>query len=111
MINILNHETVLSLQRGGSVTIYGLSQGDYTVTEETKGSYKMSVSVNGHSVPTSENTVAVHIDNDMEISVLNIYPIPVTGRNEQKYIYFLSVSVLSASAALYFVLRRKEENF
>ena len=110
-VNISNHETVLSLHRGDSVTIYGLSQGDYTVTEETIGSYKMSVSVNGHSVPTSENTVAVHIDNDTEISVVNIYPIPVTGRNETEYIYFVSVSVLSAAAALYFVLRRKEENF
>ena len=71
----------------------------------------MSVSVNGHSVPTSENTIAVHIDNDTEINVVNIYPIPVTGRNETEYIYFVSVSVLSAAAALYFVLKRKEENF
>ncbi len=109
MISASNNEISLTLHSGDSITIYGLLQGDYTITEEATGNYRMTAFVNGQDVIVNGNKLATHIDNNVIIKIVNIYPIPVTGAEEHKP-YLLIIFILLASIILYTAIKRKEEN-
>jgi len=109
MISASDHEISLTLHSGDSITLYGLLQGDYTITEEATGNYRMTAFVNGQDAIVNGNTLATHIDNNIIIKIVNIYPIPVTGAEEHKP-YLLINFILLASIILYTAIKRKEEN-
>lgn len=109
MISASDHEISLTLHSGDSITLYGLLQGDYTITEEATGNYRMTAFVNGQDAIVNGNTLATHIDNNVIIKIVNIYPIPVTGAEEHKP-YLLINFILLASIILYTAIKRKEEN-
>ena len=109
MISASGHKISLTLHSGDSITIYGLLQGDYTITEEATGNYRMTAFVNGQDAIVNGNKLATHIDNNVIIKIVNIYPIPVTGAEEHKP-YLLIIFILLASIILYTAIKRKEEN-
>jgi hypothetical protein len=69
----------------------------------------MTAFVNGQDAIVNGNTLATHIDNNVIIKIVNIYPIPVTGAEEHKP-YLLINFILLASIILYTAIKRKEEN-
>lgn len=109
IITASDNEISLILRSGDSITIYGLSQADYTITEEATGNYRMTAQVNGHDTIVNRNMLVARIEHNTVIKITNIYPIPVTGSEESDKPYLLIISVLLTSAVLYFTLKRKEE--
>ena len=98
----------LTLHKDDIVTIYGLSAGDYTITESAEGSFEMTASVNGVEASVTQQQLAANISEDTRIDVVNTYPIPVTGAGETSAPYVIVLVILAASA-IFFVLRRKGE--
>lgn len=109
IITASDHTITVTVHPNDSITIYGLLQGDYTITEEAEGSYQMTASVNGHMVQINRDTVAVHVDMNTSIDIINIYEVPVTGADEAQKPYLFIICILLTSAILYKILKRKEE--
>ena len=98
----------LTVQKGQSVTIYGLSSGQYTIRETTAGNYEMMAKVNGSDAIVTNNNVAAIVNDNTTVEVLNLYPIPVTSAGENTTPYVVVVMILMAAVIL-FICRRKGE--
>ena len=104
-----SHSITVNLKKGEEVTIYGLMQGDYIVTEETTGGFTMAASINGHSADVNGNRAALYLNTDTMLRITNIYPIPVTDAQDTAEPYRMVVSVLTALTALSVLLYRKRK--
>ena len=107
-VTVSGNTISLTVQRGESVTVYGLLSGEYTVEETTAGDYEMSAKVNGLDAKVTENKVAAAVNGNTRVDVVNTYPIPVTGTGTQSAPYVIFVMIL-ATAAFVFICRRKGE--
>ena len=101
-----NGTFTLTVHNKDSVTIYGLAQGIYSVTEETTGGFQMLASVNGIDVTTNGQNVLVSLQDDTTVDILNLYPVPVTGRNDDNAAYLIPTLLLAAAALL--LLRKRK---
>ncbi len=108
-ITAVGHEIELTIGDGDVVTLYGLSRGDYVISEETVGGFVMTAYVDGYDAVVNEHTVAVHIAQDTDIRVVNVYPVPVTGLSglDRPYLPILTIIILPALLCL--LLKRKEK--
>ena len=97
----------LNVHSGDSVTIYGLIQGNYTITENTTGSFEVSAKLNGNDVAMNGKSVFAHIDTDTILDILNLYPIPVTGVAGTGNVYLIAVILMLATLTLRHTLNRK----
>jgi hypothetical protein len=99
------------MHHGSNVTIYGLPQGDYTITESAAGIYYMKVNVNNAETNTRHNKAAFHIDKDTTVDVFNVYPVPVTGIVNAAAPFIAMVIFLVTAMAVLMILRRKEGKY
>ena len=97
----------LNVHSGDSVTIYGLLQGNYTITENTTGSFEVSAKLNGNDVAMNGKSVFAHIDTDTILDIINLYPIPVTGVAGTGNVYLIAVILMLATLTLRHTLNRK----
>ena len=105
-----SNKITVTVQRGASVTIYGLLSGAYTIKETTAGIYEMTAKVNGTDAIVNGTTVAASINSNTEVKVINTYPIPITGAGEQSTPYVVVTAVVLLTAAiLVFICKRKGE--
>ena len=104
---VTNQTMSITIGRGQSVTIYGLTSGTYTIRETTHGDYTMTAKINGSSQNVTNNTTAVLLTDNTEVEVLNTYPIPVTGATDSAIPYVVVVTILIA-AVIWFISRRRE---
>ncbi len=103
-----SNKITVTVQRGASVTIYGLLSGAYTIKETTAGIYEMTAKVNGTDAIVNGTTVAASINSNTEVKVINTYPIPITGAGEQSTPYVVVTAVMLLTAAiLVFICKRK----
>ena len=101
---------LLTVQRGESVTVYGLLSGEYTIKETTAGNYEMTAKVNETDTIVASNQVIASITENIRVDVVNIYPIPVTGAGEQATPYLVVVAaMILMTAVLVFICRKKGE--
>ena len=106
-ITASGNKITLNVHSGDSVTIYGLLQGNYTVTENTTGSFEVSAKLNGNDAAMDGKSVLVHIDTDTILDILNLYPIPVTGVAGTGNVYLIAVIMLLATLVMRRTLNRK----
>jgi hypothetical protein len=110
-VTCTGNNITLTMQHGSNVTIYGLPQGDYTITESAEGIYCMNVKVNNAETNVRHKKAAFHIDKDTTVDVFNVYPVPVTGAVNAAAPYIAILVFLVTAMAVLRILRRKEVGF
>ncbi len=108
-IQAVNNTITVTVQAGKSVTLYGLQNGVYTITETDSGNCTVTAMVNGINAPVTHNSAVAVINYDTKVNVVNNYPIPVTGTKSGSSPYLAVIAIISAAAAVIYITRRKEE--
>ncbi len=110
-ISASENKFVITIQKDAAVTIYGLSQGDYTITEETTGGFTMTASINGRSAAVNSNQLALHINADTRVDIVNIYPVPITGNHDSDKPYMIILLLLAATVTGVGISKKRRERF
>ena len=110
-ISAVNLTVTVEVENGGSATIYGLQSGIYTLTEANTGNCEVKATVNGVEAAVKNDTLGIAINDDTSVDVVNNYPIPVTGANDNASPYIAVIAVITMVAAVFWIKRRKEEMF
>lgn len=110
-ISAVNLTVTVEVENGGSATIYGLQSGIYTLTETDTGNCEVKATVNGVEAAVKNDTLGIAINDDTSVDVVNNYPIPVTGADDNASPYIAVIAVITMVAAVFWIKRRKEEMF
>jgi LPXTG-motif cell wall-anchored protein len=110
-ISAVNQTVTVEVENGGSATIYGLQSGIYTLTEADTENCEVKATVNGVEAAVKNDTLGIAINDDTSVDVVNNYPIPVTGADDNASPYIAVIAVITMVAAVFWIKRRKEEMF
>ncbi|MBP3760144.1 MAG: hypothetical protein J6I55_01480, partial [Ruminococcus sp.] len=107
-VSVSDGKISVTVPKDGSVTLYGLKSGVYTVSESDAGDCELFVKVDGQEKPVTGNSFSFRLDYDTSVDVLNKYPIPVTNHKNTSLPYAIIITLLAAAATVMLTIRRKE---
>ena len=101
-----NNKTIeLTITDGSDITISGLPEGSYTLTETaSNGTFTLTALVDGHEETVTDNAIQIYLDEDKSAELINTLPdIPMTGYAEKA----IPFGAMLAMLLTFWILRRR----
>ena len=101
-----NNKTIeLTITDGSDITISGLPEGSYTLTETaSRGTFTLTALVDGHEETVTDNAIQIYLDEDKSAELINTLPdIPLTGYAEKA----IPFGAMLAMLLTFWILRRR----
>ena len=71
----------------------------------------MTASINGRSAAVNSNQLALHINADTRVDIVNIYPVPITGNHDSDKPYMIILLLLAATVTGVGISKKRRERF
>ena len=98
----------LTIRHGEHIMLHGLQSGIYIIQEETPEDCIISAEVNHTSVSIVQNQIAVQLNTDIQIDIINTFPVPVTEITENPECYLIITGMIFSAVIILLLIRKKK---